>query len=100
LNTEDLYYKDKVDLETIGAEDVFQLLQSTHDSLAPKAKVKRDAKWIEIEAFHLVPGDMISFKIGNIAPADCRLTESVNVSIGQAALTGESLPQNKKECFS
>jgi H+-transporting ATPase len=77
--------------------------QSTHDSLAPKAKVKRDAKWIEIEAFHLVPGDMISFKIGNIVPADCRHTESVNVSIDQAALTGESLPQNKKvgdECFS
>ena len=73
------------------------------DSLAPKAKVKRDGKWIEIEAFNLVPGDMISFKIGDIVPADCRLTEAVNVSIDQAALTGESLPQNKKvgdECFS
>lgn len=73
------------------------------DSLAPKAKVKRDSKWIEIEAFHLVPGDMISFKIGDIVPADCRLTDSVNVSIDQAALTGESLPQSKKisdECFS
>ena len=73
------------------------------DSLAPKAKVKRDGKWAEIDAAHLVPGDMISFKIGDIVPADCRLTESVNVSIDQAALTGESLPQSKKvgdECFS
>ncbi|KAF8348510.1 hypothetical protein F5887DRAFT_950386 [Amanita rubescens] len=73
------------------------------DSLAPKAKVKRDGSWSEIESADLVPGDMIAFKIGDIVPADCRLTEAVNVSIDQAALTGESLPQSKKlgdQCFS
>ncbi|KAF9530202.1 plasma membrane H(+)-ATPase 1 [Crepidotus variabilis] len=73
------------------------------DSLAPKAKVKRNGEWIEIESANLVPGDMISFKIGDIVPADCRLTEAINVSIDQAALTGESLPQSKEtgsECFS
>ena len=73
------------------------------DSLAPKAKVKCAGNWREIESSQLVPGDMISFKIGDIVPADCRLTEAINVSIDQAALTGESLPQSKKlgdECFS
>lgn len=73
------------------------------DSLAPKAKVKRSGAWSEIESAGLVPGDMISFKIGDIVPADCRLTEAVNLSIDQAALTGESLPQSKKlgdTCFS
>ena len=73
------------------------------DSLAPKAKVKRGGNWSEIESADLVPGDMISFKIGDIVPADCRLTEAINVSIDQAALTGESLPQSKKvgdQCFS
>ncbi|KAJ3489254.1 hypothetical protein NLI96_g2241 [Meripilus lineatus] len=73
------------------------------DSLAPKAKVKRDGKWSEIDSAELVPGDMVSFKIGDIVPADCRLTEAINVSIDQAALTGESLPQSKKlgdQCFS
>jgi len=73
------------------------------DSLAPKAKVKRDGSWVEIESAMLVPGDMISFKIGDIVPADSRLTEAINVSIDQAALTGESLPVSKKEgdqCFS
>ena len=73
------------------------------DSLAPKAKVKRDGKWLEIESADLVPGDMISFKIGDVVPADCRLTKSINVSIDQAALTGEWLPQSKKlgdQCFS
>lgn len=73
------------------------------DSLAPKAKVKRSGQWREVDSSELVPGDMISFKIGDIVPADCRLTEAINVSIDQAALTGESLPQNKKlgdQCFS
>lgn len=73
------------------------------DSLAPKAKVKRGGQWSEIESSGLVPGDMVSFKIGDIVPADCRLTEAINVSIDQAALTGESLPQSKKvgdQCFS
>ncbi|GAW03491.1 plasma-membrane proton-e [Lentinula edodes] len=73
------------------------------DSLAPKAKVKRNGSWSEIDSAELVPGDMVSFKIGDIVPADCRLTESINVSIDQAALTGESLPQSKKvgdQCFS
>ena len=73
------------------------------DSLAPKAKVKRAGQWREIESSYLVPGDMISFKIGDIVPADCRLTEAINISIDQAALTGESLPQSKKtgdQCFS
>ncbi|TFL04752.1 hypothetical protein BDV98DRAFT_543918 [Pterulicium gracile] len=72
------------------------------DSLAPKAKVKRGS-WSEIDSADLVPGDMISFKIGDIVPADCRLTEAINVSIDQAALTGESLPSSKKlgdQCFS
>ena len=46
---------------------------------------------------------MIAFKIGDVVPADSRLTEAVNVSIDHAALTGESLPQSKKagdQCFS
>ena len=73
------------------------------DSLAPKAKAKRNGNWLEVESAELVPGDIISFKIGDIVPADCRLTEAINISIDQAALTGESLPQSKKlgdQCFS
>ncbi|KIJ24493.1 hypothetical protein M422DRAFT_785865, partial [Sphaerobolus stellatus SS14] len=47
--------------------------------------------WREIDSAELTPGDMIAFKIGDVVPADCRLTEAINVSIDQAALTGESL---------
>jgi len=43
-------------------------------SLAPEAKVKRNNQWKVIDAAELVPGDIISIKLGDIIPADGRLT--------------------------
>ncbi|KMT01076.1 hypothetical protein BVRB_9g223310 [Beta vulgaris subsp. vulgaris] len=63
--------------------------------LAPKTKVLRDRKWGEQEAEILVPGDIISIKLGDIVPADARLLEGDPLKIDQSALTGESLPVNK-----
>ncbi|KAF5755038.1 putative P-type H(+)-exporting transporter [Helianthus annuus] len=63
--------------------------------LAPKAKVLRDGKWNEEEAAILVPGDIISIKLGDIIPADARLLEGDPLKIDQSALTGESLPVTK-----
>ncbi|XP_012454989.1 plasma membrane ATPase 4 [Gossypium raimondii] len=63
--------------------------------LAPKTKVLRDGKWSEQEAATLVPGDIISIKLGDIVPADARLLEGDPLKIDQSALTGESLPVNK-----
>ncbi|MBA0753972.1 hypothetical protein Gogos_020059 [Gossypium gossypioides] len=63
--------------------------------LAPKTKVLRDGKWSEQEAAILVPGDIISIKLGDIVPADARLLEGDPLKIDQSALTGESLPVNK-----
>jgi H+-transporting ATPase len=64
---------------------------------APKAKVKRDGSWVEIESAMLVPGDMITFKVGDIIPADFYPTKAINVSIDQAVLTGDSFPVSKNE---
>ncbi|XP_054821846.1 ATPase 8, plasma membrane-type [Prosopis cineraria] len=63
--------------------------------LAPKTKVLRDGKWGEQEAAILVPGDLISIKLGDIIPADVRLLEGDPLKIDQSALTGESLPVTK-----
>ncbi|XP_047941951.1 plasma membrane ATPase 4-like [Salvia hispanica] len=63
--------------------------------LALKTKVLRDGKWIEQEAAVLVPGDIISIKLGDIVPADARLLEGDALKIDQSALTGESLPVTK-----
>ncbi|KAI8069618.1 hypothetical protein BC940DRAFT_236689 [Gongronella butleri] len=65
-------------------------------SLAPECKVKRDNAWKTMEASELVPGDVISIKLGDVIPADGRLVSAHgDVSIDQAALTGESLPVGK-----
>ncbi|XP_058067547.1 ATPase 9, plasma membrane-type [Magnolia sinica] len=63
--------------------------------LAPKTKVLRSGKWTEQDASILVPGDIISIKLGDIVPADARLLEGDPLKIDQAALTGESLPVTK-----
>ncbi|CAN8268392.1 unnamed protein product [Cochlearia groenlandica] len=64
-------------------------------NLAPKTKVLRDGKWGEQEASILVPGDLISIKLGDIVPADARLLQGDPLKIDQSALTGESLPVTK-----
>jgi H+-transporting ATPase len=63
--------------------------------LAPKTKVLRDGRWSEQDAAILVPGDIISIKLGDIVPADARLLDGDPLKIDQSALTGESLPVTK-----
>ncbi|KAM7472045.1 hypothetical protein LguiA_010228 [Lonicera macranthoides] len=57
--------------------------------------VLRDGKWSEEDASVLVPGDIVSIKLGDIIPADARLLEGDPLKIDQSALTGESLPVTK-----
>ncbi|KAJ1943781.1 hypothetical protein GGF37_002493 [Kickxella alabastrina] len=64
-------------------------------ALAPQCTVKRDGKWVTMEAANLVPGDIICIGIGDVVPADSRMVVANNVKIDQAALTGESLPTSK-----
>ncbi|KAI8017394.1 Plasma membrane ATPase 4 [Camellia lanceoleosa] len=63
--------------------------------LAPKTKVLRDSRWSEQDAAILVPGDIISIKLGDTVPADARLLAGDAVQIDQPTLTGESLPVTK-----
>ena len=65
-------------------------------TLAIKARVKRDGKWINPEARELVPGDVIRVRLGDIVPADARLLDGDPVEVDQSALTGESLPATRK----
>ena len=59
------------------------------------SQVLRDGKWSEQEAAILVPGDIVSIKLGDIIPADARLLEGDPLKVDQSALTGESLPVTK-----
>jgi H+-transporting ATPase len=64
--------------------------------LAIKARVLRDGKWVTPPAHELVPGDVIRMRMGDIVPADARLLDGDPVQVDQSALTGESLPAEKK----
>lgn len=70
-------------------------IQALKDSLALKARARRDGKWTDIDAKTLVPGDIVMVKLGNILPADIKLCEGEYLSVDQSALTGESLPVDK-----
>ncbi|CAN6214853.1 unnamed protein product [Urochloa humidicola] len=87
-------------IEEANAGDAAAALMA---GLAPKTKLLRDGHWEEQDASVLVPGDIISIKLGDIIPADARLLEGDPLKIDQSALTGESLPANKhpgQEVFS
>ncbi|MFH0958927.1 MAG: plasma-membrane proton-efflux P-type ATPase, partial [Pseudomonadota bacterium] len=71
-------------------------LEALKAELALKARVKRGGKWKNIETKFLVPGDTIRIRMGDVVPADAKLIEGDYLSVDQAALTGESLPVNKK----
>lgn len=59
-------------------------------------KVLRDGKELVIPDYEVVPGDVIILQEGDKIPADARLLKSNNLTIDEAALTGESLPVRKQ----
>jgi H+-transporting ATPase len=71
-------------------------VEALKKQLALRARVKRDGNWTEVDATTLVPGDIIRLRLGDIIPADVKLAEGDYLSVDQSALTGESLPVDKK----
>lgn len=62
----------------------------------PRAQVVRDGQLSEIDAQQLVPGDVIALEPGRSVPADARLLTGSELRTNESALTGESLPANKR----
>jgi P-type Mg2+ transporter len=60
------------------------------------ATVVRDGKDAEVALKFLVPGDIIRLAAGDMVPADMRVLTAKDLFLNQAALTGESLPVEKK----
>jgi len=54
-------------------------------------QVLRDGRWQEQDAAILVPGDIISIKLGDIIPADARLLEGDPLKIDQVGVFGAIL---------
>lgn len=65
-------------------------LDSIRKMMSAKATVIRDGQRKEIDARLLVPGDVVSLKMGDKVPADLRIIESSNLKVEEASLTGEA----------
>lgn len=72
-----------------------QALDALQRMAAPSARVVRDGAMSILPADELVPGDIVELATGDSIPADLRLVETHDLSLDEAALTGESTPVDK-----
>ena len=72
-------------------------LEALEKIAAATSKVIRDGHQITIKSEDLVVGDIIVLEAGDAVPADCRIIECASMKIEEAALTGESVPVDKKD---
>lgn len=75
------------------ADNTIELLK---EKLSYKAEVLRDGKWIELPSKEIVPGDVVRVHLGDVIPADVKLIEDNYLTVDESAITGESLPLDKK----
>jgi Ca2+-transporting ATPase len=66
-------------------------LEALRQMAAPTARVARDGDEVVVAARDLVLGDVVVIRTGDRVPADARLIESINLTVDEAALTGESV---------
>lgn len=72
-------------------------LEALKKMSAPLAKVTRDGKLEHVDTTTLVPGDIIELEAGDLVPADARILSAANLKVDESAMTGESVPVNKKD---
>lgn len=60
-----------------------------------KIIVNRDGELFEVPAVHVVPGDIVTIKLGDRIPVDGKVI-SGNASVDESALTGEPVPVMKE----
>ena len=68
-------------------------LETLNESAAPTAVVRRAGLTATVSAADLVPGDIVLLAVGDVAPADIRLTRADSLLIDRSVLTGESMPE-------
>lgn len=71
-------------------------VEKVRADVAPTASVLRDGTWLELPRRAVVPGDIIRLAAGDLVPAVARLVQASDLHVQQAALTGESLPTEKR----
>jgi Ca2+-transporting ATPase len=71
-------------------------VRALKNMVVPRARVVREGQEKEIPSEDLVPGDIVLLASGGKVPADLRLFKTTELKIEEAALTGESVPVEKR----
>ncbi len=71
-------------------------LEALRQMSAPHARVVRDGREQVIDAQQVVPGDILLLEAGDFVPADARLIQAASLKSEESALTGESVPVEKR----
>ena len=82
-------------LGTIQEAKAEKAIDALKEMTAAQCKVVRDGKMSFIRSEDLVVGDLIVLEAGDAVPADARIIEAASLKVEEAALTGESVPEEK-----
>jgi Mg2+-importing ATPase len=69
--------------------------EALHSQIRHQALVVRDGQSIQVDVTEVVPGDVAELRLGDVVPADLRLTAVSGLECEESVLTGESLPVEK-----
>lgn len=72
-------------------------LEKLKDFIAPKSRVIRNEKEMQVLTLELVPGDLVVLSEGDRIPADGKIQNCQHLEIDESILTGESLPVEKEQ---
>jgi P-type Mg2+ transporter len=74
-----------------------QAVKRLMEAVKATAMVRRADKDREINVAQICPGDILVLNSGDLVPADARIVLAKDFFVNQSALTGESMPSEKKE---
>ncbi|HLH21737.1 MAG TPA: magnesium-translocating P-type ATPase [Chloroflexota bacterium] len=84
------------------ALDFFQVYRSEQAAAKLQALIPtmttvwRDGRPVEVPLREVVPGDLLDLRAGDLIAADATLLAATTLSLDEAAMTGESLPVEKR----
>ncbi len=71
-------------------------VEALHSQLRHTALAIRDGAPAAVDVTELVPGDLVRLAVGDVVPADLRLTDADGLECDESVLTGEALPAEKR----
>jgi len=83
-------------LSFVQERNAGKIVEKLQSLISLKSTALRDGKQQEIVSSHIVPGDILLFKAGDMVPADCLLLENNELFVNESSLTGESYPVKKE----